>query len=237
MFDLTPFVFEEKHSVRVVIFNDEPWIVLSDVLNAMNSGTKITDAKSSIEEGLGEGFVSNVPLYTLGGRQNVYIINEPAVTFLVARSRTENGKRLNRWIHCEVLPSIRRTGRYEFDQASHPSIPALEYVKLMRADLPNLGERSLQQLYSEASQIDLGRRLIPLPVISESFYTAGEFAKEFGISAMRIGKVANAHGLKAQRFGEYRLSKSPYGNKQVEQFFYNPAGREALAEALGGIAQ
>lgn len=53
---------------------------------------------------------------------------------------------------------------------------AIDYVDRITASLPRLGEAAMQQLYSEASEIDLGRRLIPLPVIKEKHYTATEIA-------------------------------------------------------------
>lgn len=108
---------------------------------------------------------------------------------------------------------------------------ALEYVDRIVALLPNLGDSSRQQLLSDATEIDLGRRLIPLPVV-DRHYSAGELAEEFGVSATKIGRVANQHGLKTPEFGEYRLSKSRYSAKQVEQFHYNEKGRSALILAL-----
>lgn len=108
-------------------------------------------------------------------------------------------------------------------------IAAFEYVKLIVDSFPNLGESGKQQLFSEASEIDFGRRLIPLPVIVESFYSATDLANEFGISANKIGRLANGHGLKTQEFGEFRLSKSKYSSKQIEQFYYNDKGKAALA--------
>jgi phage anti-repressor protein len=110
-----------------------------------------------------------------------------------------------------------------------PQIAALEYVDRITSLLPNLCDTSKQQLLSEASEIDLGRRLIPLPVIEQKFYTATELAEEFGVSAQKVGRIATAFGLKNEECGEYRLSKSKYSNKQVEQFYYNEKGRQALA--------
>lgn len=102
----------ESNNVRVVMIDDEPWFVLSDVLKAINSTTTVTAAKNAIAEGLGEEFVRNQPLETEGGNQDLIIIGESGVTFIAARSKTDLGKRLNRWIHSEVLPSIRKTGGY-----------------------------------------------------------------------------------------------------------------------------
>jgi prophage antirepressor-like protein len=101
------------HSVRVIMRGDEPWFILRDLLEAMQSKTTTTAAIESIEQGLGKGFVNDIPLQTAGGIQNIIIIAEPAATYLLSRSNTEKGRKLNRFIHIEVLPAIRKTGRYE----------------------------------------------------------------------------------------------------------------------------
>ena len=107
----------EEQPVRVVDQSGQSWFILRDTLQAMGSSTRPADAKVSIEQGLGEGVVVNYPLQTAGGVQETTIISEPAVTFLLARSNTERGRQLNRWIHTEVIPSIRKTGSYSLPQA------------------------------------------------------------------------------------------------------------------------
>jgi prophage antirepressor-like protein len=130
---ITPFSFE-SHEVRVVDDGGEPWFVLRDVIEALGrKGTRTNEARSSIEQGLGDGYVKTVPLQTSGGVQNVILINEPAVTFLVARSNTEVGRKLNRWIHAEVIPSIRKTGSYTALDKDHPGPTALEMIPVAMA--------------------------------------------------------------------------------------------------------
>jgi prophage antirepressor-like protein len=121
----------EDAKVRVITDDaGEVWFVLRDVLDAMESATMLSAAKSSIEEGLGEEFVKMIPMYTSGGTQQTTIINEPAVTYLVARSNTETGKQINRWIHCEVLPSIRKTGQYVLE--NHVQVEKNTYDRIVK---------------------------------------------------------------------------------------------------------
>ena len=110
---ITCFTFESS-DVRVVTDQmGEPWFVLRDVLQAMGSSTPSHVAKASVIEGLGYGYNNVTPILdSMGRTQQATIISEPAVTFLVSRSNTETGRKLNRWIHTEVLPSIRKTGGY-----------------------------------------------------------------------------------------------------------------------------
>lgn len=121
MSNIVEFAFEDK---QVRTLTDErdgsAWFVLKDVLSAMGSKTRPADAKTSIEEVFGGEVANDYPIIdSLGRTQTATIINEPAVTFLVSRSNTESGKKLNRWIHGEVIPSIRKTGSYSTPSKQH----------------------------------------------------------------------------------------------------------------------
>ena len=50
---------------------------------------------------------------TLGGVQSLTIINESGLYSLILSSQLEQAKAFKRWVTSEVLPQIRRTGRYE----------------------------------------------------------------------------------------------------------------------------
>lgn len=111
-----PFRKAENDAVEVRTLNHEDgttWFVLRDVLEAMDTATTRQEAITSIEQGLGDGVVDSIPILDrLGREQQITIIAESAATYLVSRSNTEAGRKLNRFIHTEVLPQIRRTGRY-----------------------------------------------------------------------------------------------------------------------------
>lgn len=115
---LQSFVFESV-DVRIVEVDGNPWFVATDILAAMKSTTTLFTAKNIIEEDLGGGYVSNTPLKTSGGTQDVVILHEAAVTMLISRSRTPMGKAFNRHLHSVILPTIRKTGKFvahpEFD--------------------------------------------------------------------------------------------------------------------------
>lgn len=50
---------------------------------------------------------------TKGGRQTVNCVNESGLYALIFGSKLESAKRFKRWVTSEVLPAIRKTGRYE----------------------------------------------------------------------------------------------------------------------------
>ena len=119
--NIVPFKFETKSIRTIANEQGEPWFVLRDVLEAMGTSTPTAVAISSVEQGLGEGFNVVIPLETAGGMQQTILVSEAAVTYLLSRSNTEQGRKLNRFIHVEVLPALRRTGQY---QLTEPATPA-----------------------------------------------------------------------------------------------------------------
>jgi prophage antirepressor-like protein len=105
------FLFEST-DIRIVWQDLEPWFVAADVLLALKTKTKTNEASVSINDDLGDGYVTTVPIKTSQGFQNAVIFHLSALTLLVARSRTETGKGFNRYLHTQVLPTIRKTGKF-----------------------------------------------------------------------------------------------------------------------------
>ena len=53
---------------------------------------------------------------TLGGKQDLQVINESGIYSLVFGSKLPTAKKFKRWVTHEVLPSIRKTGTYGIPQ-------------------------------------------------------------------------------------------------------------------------
>lgn len=122
MTNIILFQFESNH-IRTGELDGNPVFCLSDLLAALNSKTTLGDAKLAISDVFGEGYVINLPLETTTGIQDAVFVFESGLTFLISRSRTEKGKRMNRWIHAEVLPSIRKTGSYSIKPETPQPLP------------------------------------------------------------------------------------------------------------------
>lgn len=102
------FTFEGAE-VRAMMIDSEPWWVALDVCSALG----LSDPRKSIGL-LDEDERNTVPVTdSLGRQQQTYIINEPGLYSLILRSRKPEAKAFKRWITREVLPQIRKHGRYE----------------------------------------------------------------------------------------------------------------------------
>lgn len=116
---------------------------------------------------------------------------------------------------------------------AQPPVAALvDLGRLTLEHLPNLSENSKQALLSVLTEQALGHKVIPLPRVEEHLMPAGEVGALLGVSANRIGRLANANGLKVAPYGEFRLDKARHSSKQVESFHYSSAGVERLRELL-----
>ncbi|EGR4294226.1 hypothetical protein DDN98_10595 [Vibrio cholerae] len=71
-----------------------------------------------------------------------------------------------------------------------------------------------------------------MPVVTDRHYSATDLAKELGVSAQKVGKLANSYRMKTQEYGQWRLTKAANNPKQIETFFYNEKGRERIKQLL-----
>jgi anti-repressor protein len=93
--------------VRTVKLDGEPWFVAVDVCRALEIQNS-RDALTRLDDDE-KGVVSTD---TLGGQQEMSIVNEPGLYSLVLGSRKPEAKAFKRWITHEVIPSIRQHGAY-----------------------------------------------------------------------------------------------------------------------------
>lgn len=76
-----------------------------------------------------------------------------------------------------------------------------------------------------------------IPEIQKKEFSAKEVGDELGITANKVGRIANILDLKAEQpgqnqFGRWAMSKSQYSNKEVAQWLYYQAGVNKIAEFL-----
>ena len=77
-----------------------------------------------------------------------------------------------------------------------------------------------------------GEHILPLPERTEHYYTAEEAGKILGISANRIGRIANSNNLKNEKYGKWFIDKAKHTNKEIEAFRYNQAGIDRIRKLL-----
>lgn len=128
MNNLQIFNSPEFGQVRTIQQNGEPWFVGKDVAEIL--GYKDTsDAMKKhvdIEDKLTRRFADS------GQNREMYIINESGLYSLILSSKMPKAKEFKRWVTSEVIPAIRKTGKYEAMAQAVPinDEPATDFTQL-----------------------------------------------------------------------------------------------------------
>lgn len=123
--------------VRITGKPDEPWFVLADVCNALGLSNPRDAARRLCADEKGVDSI-----HSLGGIQQMTVVSESGLYAVILRCRdamTEGtaAYRFRRWVTNEVLPSIRKTGKYEAQSQPaepKPAIPTHEILDLFPGD-------------------------------------------------------------------------------------------------------
>lgn len=114
-------VFESSDfgEIRVMVINDQPWFVGSDIASALgySNASKAVSAHVD-EEDIDRILLTDLERFTQNGKSRinnskVMIINESGVYSLILSSKLDSAKKFKKWVTSEVLPSIRKTGEYK----------------------------------------------------------------------------------------------------------------------------
>lgn len=107
MNELQVFNFENQN-IREVTIDGEPWFVGKDIAEALG----YSNTRKAISDHVHEDDKGVTKWDTLGGKQNLTIINESGLYALIFGSKLDSAKRFKRWVTSEVLPTLRKTGAY-----------------------------------------------------------------------------------------------------------------------------
>jgi len=111
------FTNEVFGEIRTCQVNNEIMFVGKDVAQALG----YSDSNKAIRIHVDDEDKGGAVLSTPGGNQKVIFINESGLYSLILSSKLPQAKAFKRWVTSEVLPSIRKTGRYELPR----QLPAL----------------------------------------------------------------------------------------------------------------
>lgn len=232
--NIVAFKYEEQQ-VRTIEKNGEPWFVGKDVAEILGySNPRDALAKHVDDEDKGVAKCD-----TLGGAQELTIINESGLYSLILSSKLPTAKEFKHWVTSEVLPSIRKTGEYKITPAQQNRLDIME--RNSRAREASLWLRISAQVKSDtyrqvcasyASTVLAGREVIPLPQTTQHHYSATEIGQMFGVSKQAIGNLANTYGMKTDEYGAWYHDKSPYSAKEVDVFKYNDRAVQRFRDLL-----
>lgn len=177
------FAFEE-HLVRVIERDGAPWFVGKDVCAVLGI-VKHHQALETLDDDERGTCIVGTPM----GDQNMITVSEPGVYRLVFRSRKPEAERFKRWLAHEVLPQIRRTGKYDPVSAGQPVEPLPSDQRMALALITEA-----RMLYGKARARMLWESLPALPQVPALPQIAAEDERD-GFSCL-------GHLLQSRQAGE-----------------------------------
>lgn len=189
--DNLPLFFFDKHQVRTLLSgNNEPWFVAMDVAEilAYNDTEAMTRRLDDDEKQTRQivGF----------GNRGITIINEAGLYSAIIGSSKVEAKAFKRWVTHEVLPTIRRTGKYEVAPA-----PA----ELSRFQILELAMESERERLALAEQ---------LAAAAPAIEFVSKFVDATGLKGFR--EVAKLLKVKENEFSDFLIER---------EIMYRLAGR------------
>ncbi|MCM1439910.1 MAG: Bro-N domain-containing protein [Roseburia sp.] len=129
MNDLQVFNNAEFGSIRTVTIDGEPWFVGKDVAAALGYKDTADALKKHVdsEDKLTRRFADS------GQNREMYIINESGLYALIFGSKLESAKQFKHWVTSEVLPILRKTGRYEIPETA-ATVETIEPTRPLTTD-------------------------------------------------------------------------------------------------------
>lgn len=246
--ELIPFDFEGR-PVRVVTdAQGEPWFVAADVCAALHL-PETHKAVARLDDD--EKARNSIP--TPGGEQEMTVVNEPGLYSLVLGSRKPEAKRFKRWVTHEVLPAIRKTGRYAL--SGTPALPAPtqdrvasilligEAVAKVPGVKPGIAMAATLTCIQENTglAVEMLRRALPAANEAICSLNATQLGRLLGLSAKATNQRLAQHGLQwRNERDEWELTEAgkawaeamPYSRNGHSgyQILWNPQVAEHLRE-------
>lgn len=233
-----PFNYNGHQLSTVTDDKNEVWFIAKEVAEIL--GYAQTNNMNKLLE---DSEKKKINLQIGGNYQNQSLISESGLYTAIFGSTLPEAKPFKKWVTSEVLPSIRKTGGYTSQKIPSNATPnngLMEFRKAKALQLaeetaakicerfPKLGEASQQVIFAKIINPIAGAEVLMLPRVDERLLMAGQVGDLLGVSANRIGRLANMHSMKTSEFGEFRLDKSVSSSKQVEVFHYNQKAIDKL---------
>ena len=164
---------ESDVKVRVQMIDENPWFVAKDLCDYL----ELSDVRRAVEP-LDDDEKLSGEILKSGQKRSMLLVNESGMYALVIRSNKPKAREFRKWITNEVLPSLRKTGRYELKRKS-------EVVRRTRGERVNAEILNLLWL--------IGENLM--------HGDQKEVAMELGVSVQAVNGVLNGYNRSSRILG------------------------------------
>jgi prophage antirepressor-like protein len=206
-------VFEfDSLQLRTTVVDGEPWFAATDICRILgiSNTTMALRPLDDDEKGLRR-------IETPGGAQEINVVNESGLYTLIVRSDKPAAKPFRKWVTSEVLPAIRKTGRYDLADRNVSSIA----IPRSFADALQLAADQARQIEQQAAELEANA---PKVAYVDNFLRDGDaclirkLAKRIGMTERELRDELMARGVIFRRPIENRFSESK--QKWVTEYQY-----------------
>ncbi len=191
-------IFKSKEfgQIRICMVKGETYFVGKDVASALGYKNSMDALMRHVDEE-----DKQTSGFTMAGQKyQMTIINESGLYSLILSSKLESAKRFKRWVTSEVLPAIRKNGRYELEQQN----------RLLESRNTLLEEITAQQ----KPLTDYARTILS----STQTVTVTQIAQDYGYSPVRFNELLFRLRIQHKVGGQWILY-IPFLNKGYVQSF------------------
>ncbi len=209
----------ESHEVRSLLLNNEPWFVGKDVAEALG----YSKARNAIATHIDSEDKKDAPIQgTLGGVQEMTVINESGLYSLVLSSKLPSAKKFKRWVTSEVLPALRKTGQYQVNELSGQELMAkalIEAQSVLAAKDKQIQEMKPKAIFADAVATSHTSILVGelAKILKQNGIEMGQkrlfaWLREKGYLIKRQGTDYNMPTQKAMDLGLFEIKEGSYIN-------------------------
>ena len=191
-------IFKNKEfgQIRTCMVDGETYFVGKDVA----SGLGYKNTKNALMRHVDEEDKLGARFTTSGQNREMIIINESGLYSLILSSKLDSARRFKRWVTSEVLPQIRKNGRYELEQQN----------RVLESRNALLEEITIQQ----KPLTDYARIILS----STQTVTITQIAQDYGMSPVGMNQLLFKLHIQHKVGGQWILY-IPYLNKGYVQSF------------------
>lgn len=213
MSELKIFNNEEFGKIRTVTIDNEPWFVGKDVaviLGYSNPQKALRDHVDEEDRTLNDSF-------TVNGTKGI-LINESGLYGLILSSKLPNAKKFKHWVTAEVLPVLRKTGRYNLQQPQGKELLALavlEAQKTIEEQTAQIEEMKPKAIFADAVATSHTSILIGdlAKILKQNSVETGqkrlfEWLRENGYLSKRKGTEWNSPTQKSMNLGLFEVKET-----------------------------
>ena len=187
----------ENQQVDVIVIDGESHFIGSQVARILGYANPQKAVRDHVDE---DDRRTERIVNPSGGAQDTTIINESGLYSLILKSQLESAKKFKRWVTSEVLPSIRKTGKYEAkretdEQLIARALIAANAIVVKLQDRVGLLEERVAVQGQQIAEMNPKAAYYDMILNSKGLTSITTIAKDYGMSGSKMNELLHELGV------------------------------------------